>query len=95
MTRGLKLYILGYILCIGFTLTAYFVVVKQLFHPLETIVGLVILQSFVQLIFFLHLGKESKPRWNLHVFLFMVLVLIIIVFGSLWIMSNLNYNLMS
>jgi cytochrome o ubiquinol oxidase operon protein cyoD len=58
------------------------------------IVGLAIIQLFVQLFFFLHLGEESKPRWNLMVLLFAAMVVIIVVFGSLWIMNNLNYNMM-
>jgi len=46
------------------------------------------------LIFFLHLGIESKPRWNLLVFYFMVVVLAILLYGSFWIMSNLDYRMM-
>jgi cytochrome o ubiquinol oxidase operon protein cyoD len=47
----------------------------------------------VQLVFFLHLGGEGKPRWRLTAFLFMLLVLVILVFGSLWIMYNLDYHM--
>jgi cytochrome o ubiquinol oxidase operon protein cyoD len=56
---------------------------------------LAITQLFVQLTFFLHLDRESKPRWNLQVFLFMLIILLIIVVGSLWIMSNLDYRMTS
>ena len=58
------------------------------------IIGLAVIQLIVQLYFFLHLGNESKPRWNFIVFLFMILVLVIVVLGSIWIMDNLNYNMM-
>lgn len=91
-------YTLGFILSLALTLAAYFTFTnRSLPDPLlvSVIVGLAIAQLLVQLIFFLHLGKESRPRWNLLVFLFMMLVLIIIVFGSLWIMNNLDYNMMS
>lgn len=57
------------------------------------LLGLAVIQLFVQIIFFLHLGKESKPRLNLMAFLFMILVVVIVVFGSLWIMQNLDYNM--
>src|SRR3546814_1615888 len=40
------------------------------------------------------MGKGSDSRWNLIMFLFMVLVVFIVVVGSLWIMANLNYNMM-
>jgi cytochrome o ubiquinol oxidase operon protein cyoD len=58
------------------------------------IVGLAVVQLLVQLIFFLHLGKESKPRLNLTIFAFMLLVVGIVAIGSLWIMHNLDYNMM-
>lgn len=53
-----------------------------------------LIQLCVQLFFFLHLFEEKKPRWNLLSFLFMVLVVVIIGFGSLWIMNNLNQRTM-
>jgi heme/copper-type cytochrome/quinol oxidase subunit 4 len=46
----------------------------------------------VQLFFFLHIGRESKPRLNAAAFLFATLVVTILVAGSLWIMDNLNYH---
>lgn len=55
---------------------------------------LAVFQALIQLIFFLHLGIESKPRWNLMLFFFMVLVIFIVVSGSIWIMHNINYNAM-
>lgn len=59
------------------------------------IMGLALVQLVVQLVFFLHMGSEPKPRWNLAVFMFMLVILIVIVGGSLWIMDNLNYNMRS
>lgn len=65
----------------------------------EMVIGILfvfaISQLVVQLFFFLHVGHESKPRWNLFSLLFMLLILIIIVAGSLWIMANLDYHMMS
>ncbi len=58
------------------------------------LLGLGFIQGLVQLVFFLHVGMESKPHWNTVTFLFMLVVLIIIVGGTLWIMQNLNYNVM-
>ena len=59
-----------------------------------TIVGLALGQALIQLFFFFHVGLETKPHWSLITFLFTILVILIIVFGSMWIMSNLNYDLM-
>jgi len=93
----MKSYITGFILSIILTLVAYFAVMQKWFDGAGLIafmMGLASIQFIVQLFFFLHLGSESKPRWKLAAFLFMFLVLIIIVGGSLWIMANLNYNMM-
>jgi cytochrome o ubiquinol oxidase subunit IV len=56
--------------------------------------GFGLIQAIIQLVFFLHLGLESKPHWSSISFLFMVLVIVIVIGGSLWIMQNLNYNVM-
>ena len=58
------------------------------------IVSFAIIQVAIQLIFYFHLGLESKPAWNLITFLFVIFIIFIVIGGSLWIMSNLNYNVM-
>jgi cytochrome o ubiquinol oxidase operon protein cyoD len=95
----LKSYASGFILSIVLTITAYLLVTHHTYSDRHTIlviiVGLALLQFIGQLLFFLHLGKETKPRWKLFVLLFMLLVVFILVFGSLWIMDNLNYHMSS
>lgn len=97
-------YVIGFISSIALTLAAFALVIQHVDSNHQggpshefitaTIVALAIVQLIVQLYFFLHLGHESKPRWNLIVALFMVMVLVIVVFGSLWIMNNLDYHMM-
>lgn len=60
-----------------------------------TLVGLALAQAVCQMLFFLHLGQEAKPRWESVVFYFMLLILLIIAIGSLWIMDDLNDRVMS
>ena len=89
-------YVSGYVLSLYLTITAYLMVTHHLFsnHRLvAAVVALALIQFVVQLLFFLHLGREAKPRWKLFVLLFMVMVVSILVFGSLWIMDNLNYRM--
>jgi cytochrome o ubiquinol oxidase operon protein cyoD len=94
---SLKNYITGFLLALILTLLAYFLVTQKIYTSYNQIIaiisGLAIVQLFVQLIFFLHLGRESKPRWNVTVFVFAALVVVIIIVGSIWIMNNLNYNM--
>lgn len=97
LNSTVRLYVLGFAWSVVLTLTAYVAVVNQLLSKNELVAYILVLalmQVGVQLYFFLHLGDESKPRWNLWTFLFMSAILLIIVVGSLWIMHNLNYNMM-
>jgi len=89
-----KSYTVGFGLSIALTLMAYALVDRNVLAGWDlamAIVGLALVQLVVQLLFFLHLGQESKPRLNLLTLLFALLVLLIVVLGSLWIMSNLNH----
>ncbi len=97
LNTTLRMYIMGFCWSVILTIAAYIAVVNQMLSRNELITYitvLALLQVTVQLYFFLHLGDESKPRWNLWTFLFMGSILLIIVIGSLWIMHNLNYNMM-
>lgn len=95
-------YAIGYLLSIALTLIAFAFVGKHISsnhqnYSHRTLVlwisGLAVAQLLIQLLFFLHLHQEKKPRWNLTIFAFMLLVLSIIVVGSLWIMHNLDYHM--
>ena len=88
-------YLAGFIMSVALTLTAYFIVVHEVMEGwtlIFFIVELGVIQLLVQLFLFLHLGDEPKPKWNVLTFLFMLLVVGILVGGSLWIMSNLDYH---
>lgn len=91
----LRSYILGFTLSLTLTVTAYLLVSlgRVATNPaLLLIAALALVQFVVQLVYFLHITPESKPRWKLLVFGFMLLVVTILVLGSLWIMYNLDYN---
>ena len=96
-----RAYIRGFGLSLALTLTGWLLVNRHvenrhLFWSDKTLIVLIlvlaVVQLVVQLVFFLHLGRESKPRWNLSVLSFAVIVLLILVLGSLWIMYNLDYR---
>lgn len=91
-------YFIGFTLSLLLTIGAYIAVTRHSFAGgllIAIIVGLAVAQVLVQLFFFLHLGRETRPRWKLAVLLFMLVILGILVIGSLWIMQNLNYNMMT
>ena len=94
---SVKSYTIGFILSIILTVIPYFVVVNHML-PVEgiaiTVLVLAVGQLFIQLVFFLHLSRSSEQRWNLITFLFTALILLILVIATIWIMWNLNYNMM-
>ncbi|HSW96371.1 MAG TPA: cytochrome o ubiquinol oxidase subunit IV [Candidatus Saccharimonadales bacterium] len=92
----LRLYITGFILSLILTITAYLIVVNHLFTSdtiIFAILVLAVIQLLVQLFFFLHLGQESKPRWNTIFFISTICMILVLVIGSIWIMNHLNYNM--
>ncbi len=98
-----KLYTAGFLLSLILTIAAYTAVDMdinsnhlELGHKSLTmlVLGLAFIQAAVQLIFFLHLGKEPGPRWNLAAFMSTAGIILIVVAGSIWIMYHLNYNMM-
>lgn len=98
LTRSRNAYIIGLVLSIVLTLTSFYLVQHdKLSHSglIASVATLALLQFATQMYFFLHLGQEAKPRLKLATFWFMLLVVVIVVVGSLWIMNNLNYNMMA
>jgi cytochrome o ubiquinol oxidase operon protein cyoD len=89
-------YIFGFVASLALTLTAYVLVTHGSANRnllVSMICGLAVIQFLVQMFFFLHLGEERGPRWKLLVAVFMVGIVLLIVFGSVWIMNNLNYRM--
>ena len=98
----LKSYIIGFILSIVLTLAAYIPVWIHVstHHEMVShvtimwiIIPLAFVQLIVQLLFFLHLGQEEKPRWKLAMLISFFSIVIIVVIASIWIMTHLNYNM--
>lgn len=88
-------YVIGFVLSILTTLLAYFAVVNKLWSTrvlVFVVLGVALVQLVVQMVFFLHIGRGS--RWKTITFIFTILVVLIVVIGSIWIMDNLNYNMM-
>lgn len=98
MAKGSSIttYALGLIASLILTLTSFFLVTNHTFNSQTLTIAIFLLaitQLIFQLIFFLHLGRERSPRWNLLVLSFAAIVLLILVIGSIWIMNHLNYNM--
>lgn len=96
MHVSLGKYLVGFAASIVLTLTAYFLATHGRADTnvlVGILAGLAIVQFLVQMVFFLHVGEERKPRWKLMVMWLMLAVVLILVGGSIWIMNNLNYRM--
>ncbi len=89
-------YVLGFLGSLVCTFAAYwFVVAHPVAHNLAlgALVALALIQIFIQLALFLHLGDRGNQLNQLALALTLVIVGIVVT-GSLWIMFNLNGRMM-
>jgi cytochrome o ubiquinol oxidase subunit IV len=94
---SIKSYVIGFVLSLLLTFGAYVLVTNHLVENsllVASLITLAAMQLIVQLFFFLHLGQEKKPRWNLVFFLLTTMTILTVVIGALWIMDHLNANMM-
>lgn len=89
-------YFTGFILSLIFTLIPYYMVKNQFGSGnllLIAILGLAVIQLIIQVVYFLHLGRGPKPRWELYFFVSTIGLILIVVGASLVIMNNLHKNM--
>ena len=90
-------YTVGLGLAILATIASFVVSQTNLLWAPGIPVGLLVLaiaQIGVHLVFFLHLGSGSESTNNILALTFGVLVVFLVIGGSIWIIANLNENLM-
>ena len=98
---GVGLRILGYLAGLGLaillTATSFFIAGTDLVWQPSIPVALVVLaiaQMGVHLVFFLHITTGPDNTNNVLALAFGVLIVLLVMCGSLWIMTNLNHNMM-
>ena len=91
-------YVTGLGLAVLLTATSFFVagtdLVWQPSIPVAIIV-LAIAQMGVHIVFFLHITTGADNTNNVLALAFGLLIVILVIGGSLWIMANLNHNMMT
>ena len=98
---SVKLRLLGYLVGLGLavllTATSFFIagtdLVWQPSIPVAIIV-MAIAQMGVHLVFFLHITTGPDNANNVLALAFGLLIVFLVIAGSLWIMANLNHNMM-
>jgi len=96
-SSGLIIYTIGLVLAVVLTATSFWVANTSLLWAPGIALGLVVLavaQMGVHLVFFLHITTGPDNTNNVLALAFGVLIVFLVVVGSLWIMTNLNDNMM-
>jgi cytochrome o ubiquinol oxidase operon protein cyoD len=97
VTQRVVFYLVGLGLAILLTATSFYVAGTDLVWQPSIPVALVVLaiaQMGVHLVFFLHITSGPDNTNNVLALAFGVLIVILLLGGSLWIMANLNHNMM-
>jgi cytochrome o ubiquinol oxidase operon protein cyoD len=95
---GLLVYSIGLALAVILTVTSFWVANTSLLWGPGIPLGLAVLaiaQMGVHLVFFLHITTGPDNTNNVLALAFGVFIVILVVAGSLWIMTNLNDGMMS
>ena len=85
----------GFLMCVVLTLIPFYAVIHHMTsrHQLMVILWVcAILQFLVHVLCFLRLnGRTEQGQMNILSFIFTGIVAVVVIGGSLWIMTNLNY----
>jgi cytochrome o ubiquinol oxidase subunit IV len=89
-------YVIGYALSIVFTLIPYYLVVNRVVTGIVlfgTILVFALVQALIQVLFFLHLGRERKPKWQSGFLAATAGGIFVVTVGTFWIMYHLHENM--
>lgn len=93
-----KDYLTGFVLSVILTAIPFWLVMGKVM-PSPVVTTLVILvfamiQVVVHMVYFLHMNAKSEGGWNLIALIFTAVLLVIVLAGTLWVMHNMNANMM-
>ena len=97
-SSGFLVYTIGLLLAVILTITSFWVANTSLLWAPGVLAGLAVLaiaQMGVHLVFFLHITTGRDSTNNILALGFGVLIVVLVIAGSLVIMTNLNENMMA
>jgi cytochrome o ubiquinol oxidase operon protein cyoD len=95
--RGVRTYLIGLGLAILMTIASFWAAQTHLIYGPGICVAIVVLaiaQMGIHLVFFLHITTAADNTNNVLALAFGILIACLVIFGSLWIMANLNHNML-
>jgi cytochrome o ubiquinol oxidase subunit IV len=98
VASGVKGYLIGLVLAVGLSAVSFFIARSTLVWVPSIPIALSVLavaQMGVHLVFFLHLTTGQDSINNVLALAFGLLIVMLLVFGSIWIMTHLNHMMPS
>jgi cytochrome o ubiquinol oxidase operon protein cyoD len=94
---GIRTYLIGLGLATLMTIASFWAAQTHLIYGPAVAVAIVVLaiaQMGIHLVFFLHITTAPDNTNNVLALAFGILIACLVIFGSLWIMANLNHNML-
>ena len=94
IASGIRGYVIGLVLAVGLSAVSFYIARSTLVWAPSIPIALSVLavaQMGVHLVFFLHITTGKDSINNVLALAFGILIVMLLVFGSLWIMSDLNH----
>lgn len=93
-----KSYFIGFVLSVILTAIPFALVMAGGFESrlltAAVVVGMAGIQIIVHMVYFLHMNTRSDEGWTMLALIFTVIVVVIVLAGSMWVMHNMNTNMM-
>ena len=94
----LRGYATGFVLAVILTAIPFYLVMNKVFSSSGTaalvLLGLAAVQVVVHMVYFLHMNTKVEGGWSMLAMLFTAMVVVIMLSGSIWVMYNMNRNMM-
>lgn len=94
----LREYLIGFVLSVVLTAIPFWLVMNDVISNRNTAVlvlgGFAVVQILVHMVYFLHMNGKIQGGWTMLSTLFTVVFLAITIVGTLWVMFNMNANMM-
>ena len=91
-------YVIGFVLSVLLTAPAFALVMTGVVADPRVTAGIVTVLAAVQIVvhmvYFLHMNSKSESGWTLMALIFTAIIVLIAIAGSLWVMYNMNLNMM-
>lgn len=95
---SLKSYLFGFVASVILTAIPFWLVMTGQFASAQTtgltIMAFAVVQIIIHIFCFLHVDAKAEGGWTMMAMIFTLVMVVIVLSGSLWVMYNLNTNMM-